>query len=76
MSQDLTERRPRLMNTGEVAKYLRVSRSLIYRMAREGQIPALKVGRKWLFRKETIEQWLAEREDVLAEAQEEEKQRK
>ena len=34
-------------------------------MAREGQIPALKVGRKWLFRKETIEQWLAEREDIL-----------
>ena len=52
------------MNTGEVAKYLRVSRSLIYRMAREGQIPALKVGRKWLFRKETIEQWLSEREDL------------
>ncbi|MDY6917516.1 MAG: helix-turn-helix domain-containing protein [Chloroflexota bacterium] len=64
MNQDLIERRPRLMNTGEVAKYLRVSRSLIYRMAREGQIPALKVGRKWLFRKETIEQWLSEREDL------------
>lgn len=72
MSQDLIERRPRLMNTGEVAKYLRVSRSLIYRMAREGQIPALKVGRKWLFRKETIEQWLAEREDVLIASQNEE----
>ena len=71
MSQDLIERRPRLMNTGEVAKYLRVSRSLIYRMAREGQIPALKVGRKWLFRKETIEQWLAEREDVLVASQQE-----
>jgi len=72
LSQDLIERRPRLMNTGEVAKYLRVSRSLIYRMAREGQIPALKVGRKWLFRKETIEQWLAEREDVLIASQNEE----
>ena len=72
MSQDLIERRPRLMNTGEVAKYLRVSRSLIYRMAREGQIPALKVGRKWLFRKETIEHWLAEREDVLVASQQEE----
>ena len=65
MTQELPERRPRLMNTGEVAKYLRVSRSLIYRMAREGQIPALKVGRKWLFRKETIEQWLSQREDSL-----------
>lgn len=75
MSQDLIERRPRLMNTGEVAKYLRVSRSLIYRMAREGQIPALKVGRKWLFRKETIEQWLAEREDVLVTSQQQEERK-
>ena len=72
MNKELTERRPRLMNTEEVAKYLRVSRSLIYRMAREGQIPALKVGRKWLFRKETIEQWLSQREDLLLESEQQE----
>ncbi|MDY0280593.1 MAG: helix-turn-helix domain-containing protein [Salinivirgaceae bacterium] len=38
----------------EVAEYLNVELSTVLRMAREGDIPAVKVGRLWRFRGETI----------------------
>jgi len=33
----------------EVAKRLKVARSTVYRMAKEGKIPATKIGRVWRF---------------------------
>ncbi len=33
----------------EVAKLLKVARSTVYRMAKEGKIPATKIGRVWRF---------------------------
>ncbi len=33
----------------EVAKRLKVAKSTIYRMAKEGKIPATKIGKVWRF---------------------------
>ena len=33
----------------EVAKRLKIARSTVYRMAKEGKIPATKIGRVWRF---------------------------
>lgn len=33
----------------EVAKRLKIARSTVYRMAQEGKIPAVKIGRSWRF---------------------------
>lgn len=60
----LEERRPQIMTIVEVAKYLRVNRSTIYRFIRNGQISAIKIGNQWRFRKETIEKFLLEKEKV------------
>jgi excisionase family DNA binding protein len=38
---------PEVMTLEELAAYLRVSRSTIYRGVRAGQFPAFKVGRNW-----------------------------
>jgi PTS system nitrogen regulatory IIA component len=46
------------MNVDEVAKYLRVVPDTIYRKARRGEIPAVKMGKVWRFPKETIDKWL------------------
>jgi len=56
------ERRPTIMTLDEVAKYLRVHKSTVYRMAREGAIPSTKVANQWRFKKARIDEWLMERE--------------
>ena len=48
----------RVMNVGEVARYLRVVPDTIYRKARRGEIPAIKMGKVWRFPKETLDKWL------------------
>lgn len=64
------DRRPTIMTLEEVAKYLRVHKSTVYRMAREGAIPATKVANQWRFKKERIDRWLLEREEVEQVAEE------
>jgi len=48
----------RVMNVTEVARYLRVVPDTIYRKARRGEIPAVKMGKVWRFPKETLDKWL------------------
>jgi excisionase family DNA binding protein len=57
-----SERRPRVMTIDEVAKYLRLHKSTIYRMVRGSQIPASKIGNQWRFRKDVIDSWLSTKE--------------
>ena len=47
-----------LMTVEEVAKYLRVEESTVYTWAREGEIPAIKVGHFWRLKKQDIDEWL------------------
>lgn len=44
----------------ELATYLKISKSSLYKIVREGNIPAQKVGRHWRFRKGAIDLWLEE----------------
>ena len=44
----------------ELATYLKISKSSLYKIVREGKIPAQKVGRHWRFRKSAIDLWLEE----------------
>ncbi len=60
--EGLLDRNPDLMITNEVATYLRVSITTLYRLAREGQIPATKIGSRWRFKRASINKWLAEKE--------------
>lgn len=46
-----------LFTTEEVAGYLRVDVMTIYRLAKDGRIPASKVGHQWRFDKEEINEW-------------------
>ena len=47
-----------LMTVAEVAAYLRVTKKTIYRLLRQGKIPATKVGHQWRFEKTAIDEWL------------------
>jgi len=49
-----------IMTLEETAKYLKIGKSTLYKMAREGKIPAVKIANQWRFRKEDIDKWLHE----------------
>ncbi len=42
----------------ELAAYLKRGRSTLYKMARNGLIPASKIGRSWRFDRDAIDAWL------------------
>ncbi len=46
------------LNTAQVAKLLSLSIFTIKKYVRERTIPAYKVGRRWLFEKNEIIQWI------------------
>jgi len=47
-----------ILTVDEISDYLKIPRSTIYKLVREGKIPAQKIGRHWRFRKEAIDRWL------------------
>ena len=47
-----------VLTIDELAGYLKVPKSTLYKLAQEGKVPGQKVGRHWRFRKETIDRWL------------------
>lgn len=47
-----------LMTVEELEQYLRLTRKTIYKLLKQGSIPAIKIGKKWRFDKEAIDKWL------------------
>ena len=50
-----------LMSVKDLAEYLQVDMSTIYLWSQRGQIPAMKVGKMWRYRRSEIEDWLNQR---------------
>jgi len=48
----------RLLTTRDVAALMRVDKSTVYRMAEDGRLPAVKVGRQWRFPEDRLLEWL------------------
>jgi excisionase family DNA binding protein len=46
-----------VLTVKEVADYLHVHQSTIYRMLKRSQLPAFRVGSDWRFNVETIDRW-------------------
>jgi excisionase family DNA binding protein len=53
-----TETASKWLSLEEAASYLKMGRTVLYTLAREGRIPASKVGKKWAFEKERLDQWV------------------
>ena len=52
---------PQIMTIADVAEYLGLHELTVRRLAREGAIPALKLGRQWRIKRDLLEQWIADR---------------
>jgi excisionase family DNA binding protein len=46
------------MTIDDLARYLQLSKSSLYKLAQEGKVQGQKVGRHWRFHRESIDQWL------------------
>ena len=49
---------PEIMTTQEMAKYLKVREITICKLAGEGKIPAIRIGRVWRFDKLAVDKWI------------------
>jgi excisionase family DNA binding protein len=47
-----------LLTTAEAAKILRMQPDSLSRMIKRGDIPALKIGKRWLIKKDTLDAML------------------
>ena len=46
------------LTTEEVLSYLKITPRTIYRLIRSGELPAVRIGRQWRFRRRDLDQWL------------------
>ncbi len=49
------------LTPSEIAKILKLHPFTVTRLAREGKVPAFKVGGSWRFRRDEFEQWITSR---------------
>ncbi len=47
-----------ILTVADVAQFLRVPKSTVYKLARLGQLPASKIGKHWRFVRRDIQAWM------------------
>lgn len=57
----MDEQRDNVMTIEELADYLKIPKSTLYKLAQEGRVPSQKVGRHWRFHREAVDHWLKSR---------------
>ncbi len=48
----------KFLTLDELAKYLRLSKTTIYRLTQKGEIPSVKIASQWRFKKNLVDAWL------------------
>ena len=52
----------KIMQAKEVAEYLHLHLFTVHKFAREGRIPAFKLGNDWRFKRSSLEDWIKKEE--------------
>lgn len=60
-SEQGSDRDAEILTVLDVARFLRVPKSTVYKLARIGQLPASKIGKHWRFLRRDIQDWLHDR---------------
>ena len=50
-----------MLTIAQVAHYLKLHELTVRRLAREGELPAFKVGRQWRIKRNLLDEWIADR---------------
>ena len=57
-TEEVTVREGEILTVMEVARFLRVPKSTVYKLARVGDLPASKIGKHWRFLRRDIHEWM------------------
>ncbi|MGB9698123.1 MAG: helix-turn-helix domain-containing protein [Thermodesulfobacteriota bacterium] len=49
-----------ILNIKEVSDYLKIPVSTVYKLAQDGKVPAIKVGKHWRFLKRDLDEMFAQ----------------
>lgn len=60
-----TSQNGEILTVMEVARFLRVPKSTVYKLARAGELPASKIGKHWRFLRRDIHEWMHSRSGLL-----------
>jgi excisionase family DNA binding protein len=47
-----------VLTIDDLASYLKISKSTLYKLAQEGALPGQKVGKHWRFHRDAVDDWL------------------
>jgi len=49
-----------IMTVKQISEYLQMDEHTVYKLARTGLIPSLKIAGQWRFKKDVIDKWISE----------------
>ena len=58
------------MTLSQLAEYLQLGKSTVYKMVQKGEIPGIKIANQWRFDKKEIEKWVKEQKNLRQERKE------
>ena len=47
-----------ILTMDELAAYLKISKSTLYKLAVDGKLPGQKIGKRWRFHQDAIDEWV------------------
>jgi excisionase family DNA binding protein len=47
-----------ILTMDELAAYLKISKSTLYKLAVEDKLPGQKIGKRWRFHKDAVDRWV------------------
>ena len=64
MKADVMQNPDSILTIEELAVYLKLSKSTLYKLCVEGKVPGQKVGRHWRFHRTVIYEWIGLKPDA------------
>lgn len=58
----MSQKSKEILDAKDVAEYLHLHLFTVHKYAREGKIPAFKIGADWRFHRKSIEKWIHQKE--------------
>ncbi|KKN81810.1 hypothetical protein LCGC14_0315760 [marine sediment metagenome] len=49
-----------IMTLDDLATYIKLSKSSLYKLCQAGKVPGTKIGRHWRFHKDAIDAWICD----------------
>jgi len=54
----MAAKRDEIMTMDELAEYLKISKSTLYKLATDNKLPGTKIGKRWRFHKDAVDEWV------------------